>query len=30
MIQTQTYATADFEKGDPFIDEIIKTGILLY
>ncbi len=30
MIQTKTYATADFEKGDPFIDEIIKTGILLY
>ena len=30
MIQTKTYATAYFEKGDPFIEEIIKTGVLLY
>lgn len=30
MIQTKTYATEYFEKGDPFIEEIIKTGIVLY
>lgn len=30
MIQTKTYATEYFEKGDPFIDEIVKTGIVLY
>ena len=30
MIQTKTYATAYFEKGDPFIEEIIKTGVVLY
>ena len=30
MIQTKTYATAYFEKGDPFINEIIKTGVVLY
>jgi len=30
MIQTKTYPTAYFEKGDPFIEEIIKTGIVLY
>ena len=30
MIQTKTYATAYFEQGDPFIEEIIKTGIVLY
>lgn len=30
MIQTKTYAPEYFEKGDPFIEEIIKTGIVLY
>lgn len=30
MIQTKTYSTEYFEKGDPFIEEIIKTGIVLY
>jgi hypothetical protein len=30
MIQTRTYSTSYFEKGDPFIDEIIKTGIVIY
>jgi uncharacterized protein len=30
MIQTKTYQTSYFEKGDPFIEEIIKTGIILY
>jgi hypothetical protein len=30
MIQTKTYPTAYFEKGDPFIDEIVKTGIVIY
>ncbi|MFA6570089.1 MAG: nucleotidyltransferase domain-containing protein [Bacteroidota bacterium] len=26
MIHAKTYATADFEEGDPFLEEIIKTG----
>jgi uncharacterized protein len=30
MIQTKTYGTEYFEKGDPFIEEILNTGILLY
>ena len=27
VIQTKTYQTKEFEEGDPFIDEIKKTGI---
>lgn len=27
MIQPKTFSTAYFKKGDPFIEEIIKTGI---
>jgi|SRR6185437_3417792 len=27
MIQPKTYPTDYFEKGDPFIEEIIRTGI---
>jgi len=27
LIETKTYPTDYFEKGDPFIDEIKKTGI---
>ncbi len=27
VIETKTYPTDYFEKGDPFIDEIKKTGI---
>jgi predicted nucleotidyltransferase len=27
IIQTQTYSTSYFKKGDPFIDEIKRTGI---
>ncbi|MBI4648281.1 MAG: nucleotidyltransferase domain-containing protein [Bacteroidia bacterium] len=27
MIQPKTYSTSYFQKGDPFIDEIKKTGI---
>jgi len=27
MIQPKTFSTAYFKKGDPFIDEIKKTGI---
>ena len=30
LIQTKTYSTEYFEKGDPFISEIVKTGIVLY
>jgi len=29
-IEPQTYPTEYFEKGDPFINEIIKTGIEIY
>ncbi len=29
LIQVKTYNTKYFEKGDPFIDEINKTGISL-
>ena len=29
LIQVKTYNTEYFEKGDPFIDEIKKTGISL-
>lgn len=28
-IQVQTYSTKYFEKGDPFISEIKKTGIII-
>lgn len=27
LIQPKTYSTADFNEGDPFIDEITATGI---
>ena len=27
LIQPKTYSTSDFEEGDPFIDEIKKTGL---
>lgn len=27
LIQPKTYSTADFKKGDPFIEEIKRTGI---
>jgi len=30
IIQTKTFQTEYFEKGDPFIGEIIRTGVLLY
>jgi hypothetical protein len=30
MIQTKTYAPDYFEKGDPFIDEIKKSGIIIF
>ena len=30
MIQTKTYAPDYFEKGDPFIDEIKKFGIIIF
>jgi predicted nucleotidyltransferase len=26
-IETRTFSTADFEKGNPFIEEIKKTGV---
>jgi predicted nucleotidyltransferase len=29
-IETHTFSTSYFEQGDPFIEEIIKTGIVLY
>ncbi len=29
-IETKTFPTSYFEKSDPFIDEIIKTGIVIY
>lgn len=29
-IETKTYSTDYFENGDPFTEEIIKTGIELY
>jgi predicted nucleotidyltransferase len=29
LIQPKTYPTAYFEKGDPFIDEIKRTGIVI-
>ncbi len=30
MIQTRTYSPEYFEKGDPFIEEIKKNGIIIY
>jgi uncharacterized protein len=30
LIQAKTYASQDFENGDPFIDEIKSTGILIW
>jgi hypothetical protein len=30
MIQTKTYSPDYFETGDPFIEEILKTGIVIY
>jgi predicted nucleotidyltransferase len=29
-IETKTYPTSYFEQSDPFIEEIIKTGIVIY
>jgi predicted nucleotidyltransferase len=29
LIQPKTYSTEDFEKGDPFVKEILRTGIEL-
>jgi predicted nucleotidyltransferase len=29
-IETRTYSTAYFEKGDPFISEILRSGIEVY
>lgn len=30
IIQAKTYPPEYFEKGDPFIEEILKTGIMIY
>ena len=30
IIQTKTYPTNYFDQGDPFIDQIKKTGIVLF
>jgi hypothetical protein len=30
VIHAKTFPTADFETGDPFIDEIKKTGIVIF